>query len=475
MTLFRSGATYCRISKDDEADEDGVTRQSEDTAALADRRDIPVTDTHRFVDNDVSATQGKRREDYERLMATVREGGIDVIIVYALGRLWRNRKERAEGIEVLRKHGVSVLCVKGPELDLSTAVGRMLAGVVGEFDTFEVEQMSERQQRETLQRVERGVAPTGPRAFGYTPDGMSVIDSEAAEVRKMFDALLAGATLSGIATELNGRGVANRNGKEWTHNAVRYLLQNERYAGLRSYGGSDYAGKWDAIVSEDVWRQAVAVLTDGARKTSPGPARKWLLSGIARCGVCGETVTSAQRGPKSSAKTGPDRIYKCRGPVKHLARNAVPIDTLIAGTEPGEPLGVVLLLLMREDAARLLLDDQRPDMEALTAKAGTLRARLKNMTAAFADDDEADAVEFAGAVRRVRERLSEVEGQMSSPARTAVLGDLVGAEDVVAAWEALPLDRQRAVVDTLMTVTIHPAGPGRRAFDPRSVVVAPKL
>ncbi|MFI0576207.1 recombinase family protein [Streptomyces tendae] len=478
MTLFQRGGTYERISKADAGDEDGVIRQGEDTADLAERRGIPV-EGRRFRDNDKSATHGKHRPDYERLMAAVKRGEIDVIIVYMLGRLWRNRRERAEGIEILRTHGVSVLCVKGPELDLTTAAGRLLAGLLGEVDTFEVEQMSEREQREMRQRVERGEVPTGPRAFGYTADGSEVIDSEAAEVRKMYESITAGATLSGIAADLNEREILNRNGRPWTHNAVRYLLQNERYAGLREYNGATYTGKWPTIVSEDQWRQAVAILTDPSRVTSPGPARKWLGSGIYLCGICDDgrtTVTSAQRAQSSVKGTPyePVRTYKCRGPVKHLQRTAEPIDQLIAGTEPGKPLGLVPQLLVREDAGLLLLDDDRPDMDELNAKASTLRARLRNMADAFADDDEADALEFRRAVRRVKERLAEVEQKMTSPARAAVLGDLVHSDDTVAAWTALPLARKRAVIDMLMTVTLLRGRPGRAPFDPESVRIVPK-
>lgn len=473
MTLFQRGATYERISKADDGDEDGVIRQGQDTAEHAERRGIPL-EGRRFRDNDKSATHGKHRPEYERLMAAVQRGEVDVIIVYMLGRLWRNRRERAEGMEILRKHAVSVLCVKGPELDLTTAAGRLLAGLLGEVDTFEVEQMSEREQREMRQRVERGQAPTGPRCFGYTADGTEVIDSEAAEVRKMFESLAAGGTLASIAADLNGRGILNRNGKPWAYNAVRYLLQNERYAGLREYNGTTYPGKWPSIVSEDQWRQAVETLTEPSRRTSPGPARKWLLSGIARCGVCndGTTVTSAQRGSKGSSDGA--RIYKCRGPVKHLGRAAEPIDLLIAGTEPGKPLGLVPQLLIREDAGRLLLDDQRPDMDELAAKAAVLRARIKRMTDEFADDDEADDLEFKQAIRKVKARLATIQQQMTSPNRAAVLGDVVGSDDPVEAWAVLPLARKRAVVDMLMTITIHRSGPGRRRFDPESIEIVPK-
>jgi site-specific DNA recombinase len=160
-------------------------------------------------------------------MAAVQRGDVDVIIVYML---WRNRRERAEGIEILRKHEESVLCVKGPELHLTTAAGRLLAGLLGEVDTFEVEQMSEREMR---QRVERGLPPTGPRCFGYTADGAELVEDEAAEVKDCFHALLAGATLSGMGADPNARGVLNPNAKPWSYNAMRGVLLNERYAGLR--------------------------------------------------------------------------------------------------------------------------------------------------------------------------------------------------------------------------------------------------
>jgi site-specific DNA recombinase len=45
--------------------------------------------------------------------------------------------------------------------------------------------------------------------------------------------------------------------------------------------------------------------------------------------------------------------------------------------------------------------------------------------------------------------------------RSRILVDLVTAEDFAKAWKALTLDRQRAVVATLATVTLLPGRPGR--------------
>jgi len=63
---------------------------------------------------------------------------------------------------------------------------------------------------------------------------------------------------------------------------------------------------------------------------------------------------------------------------------------------------------------------------------------------------------------------------MADSRRADVLGPLVNAGDVRAVWTVLGPDRQRAVVDALMTVTLHSPGRGRRNFDPDSVEVTPR-
>jgi len=42
------------------------------------------------------------------------------------------------------------------------------------------------------------------------------------------------------------------------------------------------------------------------------------------------------------------------------------------------------------------------------------------------------------------------------------LAPLIGADDVAAAWDGLTMGQQRAVIRALITVTVQPAGRGRR-------------
>jgi hypothetical protein len=266
------------------------------------------------------------------------------------------------------------------------------------------------------------------------------------------------------------RGVLNRLGSPWTRSALRGMLLNARYAGLREYRGELYPGDWPAIISEDTWRGAASILGDNGRRVGPGPARRWLLTGIARCGVCndGTGVTIAYRG--THGRGDAERIYRCRK-IKHLARKAEPIEKLIAGVEADQPHGIVIERLSRPDAADLLIDADQPDKEELRTKAISLRGRLDALAIEFANDDDADPREFRAATKRIKERLAETEAKMIHPQRSLILADLITAEDPAAAWVALPLDRQRAVIDTLMTITVLPGRTGRLPFDPKSVKV----
>jgi hypothetical protein len=84
------------------------------------------------------------------------------------------------------------------------------------------------------------------------------------------------------------------------------------------------------------------------------------------------------------------------------------------------------------------------------------------------------ASQLRAATERMRASLTDVEDRMADAGRVDILGPVIGAADVKATWIGLPLARKRAVIDTLMSVKIHPPGRGVRHFDSRSVTLEPK-
>ena len=69
-------------------------------------------------------------------------------------------------------------------------------------------------------------------------------------------------------------------------------------------------------------------------------------------------------------------------------------------------------------------------------------------------------------------RLELIGAEFDSAAKENVLAPLVAADNAAAAWQELDLSRKRAVIKTLMTITLRSPGMGtRRAFDPATVQV----
>lgn len=453
---------YARISQDRTGDEAGVTRQREDAEKLCAQRGW--TDLQYFEDNDISATNGGPRPGYEALMSAVARGGIEKIVVWHLSRLWRNRRERAESIELLKRHRVSVVCCKGPEIDMATAYGRAIAGLLGEFDSMEVEIKSERTIRAVEQAALAGRRVGGRRPFGFEQDGMTLRPAEAQGIKDAYAAVLAGASLAGIARTLNMAGlttgkVGYRSGKRtrWTHDTVRKMLMNPRYAGLRARHGEVVApAKWPAIVPEETWRATLALLTDPDRNTGRKSGRQ-LLSGLAKCGVCGQLVHGGGASHKKP-------IYRCRS-MKHINRLALPVDEWI-----GE---AVIERLSRPDASDLLTDASSP-ASGLREELSVLRRRLDDVAVEFADG-ALSASQLRTINGRLGEKIAALESQLADTGRVNVLAPLVHAADVRQAWFDLGEgghDRQSAVIRALMDIRLHPVGRGVRFFRPETLEVA---
>ena len=75
--------------------------------------------------------------------------------------------------------------------------------------------------------------------------------------------------------------------------------------------------------------------------------------------------------------------------------------------------------------------------------------------------------QMISATERGNARLAEIEGELSEAARENVLAPLVAAENAAEVWESLDLSGKRAIIKTLMTITLLSPGKGtHRAFGP---------
>ncbi len=453
----RRAGIYARISSDPNGTALGVARQEKDARALAESRGWEVIDT--YIDNDISASSyGKKpRTQYLRMLADIESGRINAVAVWALDRLYRRPLDLEHLIPLVEDKHVAMATVGGDH-DLSTRGGLLHARIMGAVAADESRAKSDRQVRSNIQRRERGLSHGGPRAYGFVSNGtMEPEPAEVAEVQELFARFNGGASLRELVRDLNARAVLTVRGGRWIDSTVRAILLNARYAGFIEHDGETVPGSWEPIVSEDVWRAARAKLSDPARRTSPGSGRKYLLSGVLVCGVCGGPVygrPTSTKGPGKPSQKG-RHTYFCK-PATHVTRDLARVDAYV--------VTAVVTRLSRPDAAELLTVEQRGDTDRLRAEADALRARQEDLAALVAEVGGMTVSQFKVANARLTERLAQVEGELAEAGRTNILTSVVvpGDADAVAArWAAMTLTQQKAVVRALTSrIELVPVGAG---------------
>jgi site-specific DNA recombinase len=100
----RPAGIYVRISQDRAGAGLGVERQEQECRALAKRLGWIVVEV--YSDNDLSAFSGRRRPDYERMLADIEAGTISAVIAWHPDRLHRRAAELERYITVCDKQGV---------------------------------------------------------------------------------------------------------------------------------------------------------------------------------------------------------------------------------------------------------------------------------------------------------------------------------------------------------------------------------
>ena len=438
-----NAAIYTRISKDRTGAGLGVDRQESDCRALAERLGWDVVEV--YSDNDISAYSGKPRPGYRRMLEDIESGVIGGVVAWHSDRLHRRVSELEEFVTTCEKNSTEVQTVQSGSVDLSSASGRMVARMLGAAAQHEIDHSRERMKRAKEQAAASGKWRGGPRPFGYEADGVTVRPDEAGMVLAATREVSAGRSLSAIAREWNTAGTKGTRGQDWTPGRLRAVLLRPRNAGLVEVAGEAVgAAEWPAIVPEDVWRAVVGTLTDPRRRTNHSDGRvRWLGSGLFRCGVCD--------GPLRATKSKAVTTYRCPAG-SHVSRSQAPVDELVLGT--------VMAYLDRPDVAVSLSEASRVDVKSEMDALGSLRRRLDGFEADYAAGDISGR-QLREATERVNAEIEGIERSMAAKARGNVLAELAGEQGPSAAFERMPLDVKRAVLDMLLTVTIHPGSKGR--------------
>jgi len=457
---------YVRASDDDEGTETSVTGQTMRGKRWAAQHGI--TDITRYCDNDLSASwyARRRRGDFERLVADIEAGKIDLIWFWTLSRSQRDLEVYVRLRKLCRAKGVNWV-VKNRVYDLNDPADlRALGNDAVNAEVFSLELSENVKLGKELAAAEG--RPQGPLNYGYrriydergryveqipddTPreavaaDGTVTAYSPAGVVKEIIKRIADGDYVARIARSLNDRGIPTpRGGRQWSRVVTRDLATNPAYIGRRVHQGQVVEHDepcWPPLVDEETFWRAQAVLAEpGRTHTKPGRGVH-LLSYIARC-ECGDHLEAHPGGRRTARR----RNYQCRGCYASISADA--LDELARR--------MVDAYLAREDVLRHLAASRADDPEVAAARAEVARLRAKlDEWRALRDSGEAEPLDYVKAVKPLRRMLADAQAQADTAALPSILRSWNGD------WDDIP--RARQVVAAVADIRLKRLGKGRRA------------
>lgn len=230
------------------------------------------------------------RPGLQSMLADVRAGKIDKVVVYKLDRLSRSQKDTLNLIEdEFLKNNTDFISLN-ENFDTSSAFGRAMVGILAVFAQLEREQIKERMHMGMEARAKTGKWCGGgkqPTGYEFKDDQLIVIPYEAMQIKEAFESIATGRTVNSIVKSFKSKGYTTQYG-QWNNDRLNQILRNRVYTGMVKYSDSYYSGDHEAIISEDLFNTVQTELKRRAvnKNTNPGKATSY-LAGLVFCCRCG--------------------------------------------------------------------------------------------------------------------------------------------------------------------------------------------
>lgn len=366
IDVYRTGI-YLRLSQGDE-DVDGLEKKESNSISnqklllegfIDAHDDLKLVDI--FIDDGYSGSNFDRPE-FQRMMASMKEGNLDCIIVKDLSRLARERIGADELIQkTFKKYNMRFIAVSEgyDSLTASSSETHTIIPFKNLLNDMYAKDISKRVSVSRRLDMERGKFTGSNAPYGYKVDSGDalrkyVIDRDAAAVvRQIFELAADGVTLREIAKALQEYRLAlpgdylktgnlyveeGTEAKSWYPGTISNILKNQAYIGNMVQGKRRISlydnearhatdeNDWivventhEAIVDKELFNKVRAVMDKKVEEsifTSDRgknlPIKEDIFAGILFCGNCGRRIPLASRILEKDGVLERQYFYSCR-------------------------------------------------------------------------------------------------------------------------------------------------------------------
>ena len=351
-------AAYCRVSTELEEQESSYEAQVEYYT-----RKIQETDNWKmagiYADDGKSATNTKKRDDFNAMIKDALDGKIDMILTKSVSRFARNTVDSLLTIRKLKEKNVAVVFEK-EGVNTLDGTGEILITILSSLAQEESRNISENTRWGVVRRFENGKMIVN-KFMGYTKNengDLVIVQEEAEIVRLIFRLYLEGYSAKKISQYLEENGIKTATGQDkWYDSVIFKMLRNEKYMGdalLQKTYTVDFMTKKKVInkgivpqyyveddhepiipkelfyrVQEELARRA-SMNKSAVTRTKNQKSKfssEYALTGLLLCGDCGQEyrrVTWSRNGKKKI-------VWRCSNRLTNGTKNCKKSETLEEG------------------------------------------------------------------------------------------------------------------------------------------------
>ncbi len=294
-----------------------------------------------YIDEGLSGISTKKRENFNRMIDDAGADKFDLVITKEISRFARNTLDSIRYTRQLLGCGVGVF-FQNDNINTFDEDSELRLSIMSSIAQDELRKLSSRVKFGHQQAIKQSVVLGNDRIFGYRKENkrLAVDEGQAAMVRELFELYATGGySMKQIETVFWDKGYRNLNGNKIAHSTMSNMIANPKYKGW--YVGNkvrvvdmftkkqkflppeewvmfrDETGEIvPAIVSEELWEQANAVLR---RRSEDVKARQGicnhdnLLTGKLFCTRCGAPYYRRESKDRQGNKNSK---WVCSGKIK---------------------------------------------------------------------------------------------------------------------------------------------------------------
>ena len=328
-----TAAIYLRVSSEDQA-RHGYSLAAQRESCTQCARSFGAHSILEFSDEGVTGSI-LDRPGLQALRTAIRLRQIQLVVIYDPDRFARHLSHQLLVTEEIEQAGTQLEFVNFDWKN--TPEGKLFYSMRGAIAEYEREKIRLRTMTGRIEKAKQGKYPLGIAPYGYQyADGqLHIVESQARVVRRIFEDISAGQGLNGVAKKLTADGIPTQKGLlVWHRQVVRQIARNPVYMGIfyanRLDTGGMYTNKFrsetekislkvrdradwipiqvPAIVDAQLWAAVQGKMDHAERRWNAAARESYLLSGLVRCGLCGQTMSGRRQ--RNWGRIDPE--YTCR-------------------------------------------------------------------------------------------------------------------------------------------------------------------